>query len=95
MVPWVWLFHGKTCVWETGEDLGAVFGCRGGHSEGILGFVWVVWMLFWAVFLLSWSILGRLELSLGLSGECCGTSLLAEAVCRSVSLLGAVKVDGP
>ena len=43
----------------------------------------------------SWAVLVHFDAALGLSGECFGMSLLAEAVWRSVSLLGAVKVDGP
>ena len=62
----------------------------------MVGFVWrLSWVLFGSFGDYSgpsWAVLVHFGAALGLSGECFGTSLLAEAVWRSVR---AVKVDGP
>ena len=63
------------------ESFGGYLGSCSGRLEAILRHLELSWSIF--------------DVALDLSGDFFGTSLLAEAIWRSVSLLGAVKVDGP
>ena len=69
------------CLWVRWGSFGGYLGSCSGRLEAILGPL----ELSWSIVVLPWGYLGSVL------GQICSS----EAVWRSVSLLGALKVDGP